>query len=184
MSIASRVKTAFDFIRLNDYENALIYISIVVDATSKKNSPSGTSQSERNKNFIDTNQNFIYRFSTGGAVSIGENGNYIYPSGSLGKTLYKLVRCGLLHDGILPSYFVMLDGSGIGNIIMADLDAEKPIGFGVSKELLVALLLVVVTSPINKREWIPGGLLLSAYGNDININNIWGCREFLDEYRF
>jgi hypothetical protein len=36
MSIASRVKTAFDFIRLNDYENALIFISIVVDATSKK----------------------------------------------------------------------------------------------------------------------------------------------------
>jgi len=184
MSIASRVKTAFDFIRLNDYENALIYISIVVDATSKKNSPHGTSQSERNKNFIDSNQNFIYRFSTGGAVAIGENGNYIYPSGALGKTLYKLVRCGLLHDGVLPPSFVMLDGAGIGNIITAASDLDKPIEFGISKELLVALLLVVVTSPVNKREWIPGGLLLTTYGKKIDINNIWGCREFLGEYRF
>lgn len=184
MSIAFRVKTAFDFIRLNDYENALIYISIVVDATSKKNSPHGMSQSERNKNFIDANQNFIYLFSTGGVVSFGENGSYIYPSGTLGKTLYKLVRCGLLHDGVLPPSFVMLDGSGIGNIITADSDLDKPIGFGISKELLIALLLVVVTSPVNQREWIPGGLILSAYGKKIDINNIWGCREILGEYRF
>jgi hypothetical protein len=179
MTIAKRVKTAFDFIDQRDFENALIFTSIVVDATSKKEFSKGMRQSERNKRFIDENQDFIYRFSTGGMVSV--TGTLEYPTGTLGKTLYKVIRCGLLHDGVLSGQFVMLDGSGIG-AMRSTFDEHKPMGFAISAQLLVALLLLVITSPKNKSEVIDEGLQFSIYNIKSDVNTIWGDRVHLNSY--
>jgi hypothetical protein len=179
MSISKRVKTAFDFIAQNDFENALIYISIVVDATSKKEYPKGISQSQRNKNFIDDNQDFIYRFSTGGSVSV--TGTLNYPTGTLGRTLYKIIRCGLLHEGVLPKSFVMLDGLGLGGM-RTNLDINKPMGFAISANLLVALLILVITSPENRNEIIDDGLYFSIYNISSEVNTVWGDRTHLNVY--
>jgi hypothetical protein len=92
MPISNTVTQALKFINGSDFENALLYTAISLDATSKKELRSGLSQSERNKKFVDLNQDFIYRFSTGGMVSIGPTASINYPSGTLGKTLYKMIR--------------------------------------------------------------------------------------------
>jgi len=179
VSIAKRVETALDFISKGDFENALIYISIIVDATSKKEGSSGMSQSNRNKKFIDDNQDFIYRFSTGGQVSV--TGTLNYPTGTLGQTLYKIIRCGLLHEGILPNTFVMLDGQGLGGI-RTSLDQDKPMGFAISAHLLIALLILVITSPVNSAESINGGMEFTIYDINTQVNNIWGDRSHLNSY--
>jgi hypothetical protein len=179
VSIAKRVETALDFISKGDFENALIYISIVVDATSKKESPRSMSQSNRNKKFIDDNQDFVYRFSTGGQVSV--TGTLNYPTGTLGRTLYKIIRCGLLHEGILPDTFVMLDGQGLG-FMRTNIDQDKPMGFAISTYLLVALLILVITSPVNRRESINGGMDFTIYDITSQVNNIWGDRSHLNSY--
>lgn len=181
MGIAKVVKTAFDFINKKDFENALVYTSIAVDATSKKEYQKGMSQSARNKKFIDDNQDFIYRFCTGGQVSVTGTGTITYPTGTLGRTLYKTIRCGLLHDGVLPKNIVMLDGPGLGGI-RTNIDRGKLAGFAISTELLIALLLLVITSSKNKSELIDSTLMLDVYNMTTEINTIWGKKSHLSTY--
>lgn len=178
MTIAERVRSALEFVSIKDFENALIQISICTDATSKKEQKA-KSQSERNKLFIDSHQDFIYRFSTGGEVSV--TGALNYPTGTLGRTLYKVIRCGLIHEGVLPKEFVFLDGQGLGGI-MTSADINKPPGFGISAYFLLSLILLTITSPINKLEKIGNNMSFTVYDKKVVVDEIWGDRNHLLTY--
>ena len=181
MAISNTVTQALKFINHRDFENALLYTAISLDATSKKELRSGLSQSVRNKKFVDLNQDFIYRFSTGGFVSLGPEASLNYPSGTLGQTLYKLIRCNLLHEATLPNGFVFLEGAGLGGM-RTDKDINTATGFGISSELLISLNLLVITSPSNSQEKLIDSLTINLYGLSIDINTIWGDRSALQNY--
>ena len=145
--MVNRVIEAIEKIQINDFENALIQISIGLDGVAKSKYPN-IRTTERCVKIIEEYRDFIYRFSTLGKVSIGENGNVKYGGDledkNLGEIIYKVIRCGLLHEGKLPNdnSFVFTNGFGIGGFEISDNITE--FGFIISTGLLLSLCLIII----------------------------------------
>ena len=145
--MVKRIIEAIEKIEKNDFENALIQISIGIDGVAKHKYPQ-LRTTERCIKLVDEYRDFIYRFSTLGKVSIGENGNIRYAGRFEGKTLgeimYKVIRCGLLHEGQLPedNSLVFDIGYGIAGIRIAGNITE--FGFLISRSLLLSLCLIII----------------------------------------
>jgi NADH:ubiquinone oxidoreductase subunit 6 (subunit J) len=75
----------------------------------------------------------------------------------------------------------MLDGQGLG-AMRTNADQGKPMGFAISAHLLIALLILVITSSVNRRESINGGMEFTIYDITSQVNNIWGDRSHLNSY--
>jgi len=152
--MVNRVIEALEKIQINDFENALIQISIGIDGVAKYKYPNfGTS--ERCVKIIEEYRYFIYRFSTLGKVSVN-GGNIIYGGAfkdkNLGEILYKVIRCGLLHEGKLPEdkSFVFTNGFGIGGFNLSENTTE--FGFIISTSLLLSLILIIIEND-NSEEY-------------------------------
>lgn len=168
--IAQRIHQALKHVHSSEFEDGLIQLSIALDATSKKELRSGISQSERNTQFIDNHRDFLYRFSTGGAVSV--KGSIIDPQGTLGRLLYKVIRCGLLHEGVMPNGFSFLKGMGVGGFAVNTenlFESSQFSGFIISSNLLDALCMVVIASEINYRESFTYKATYQNYGVKIEV---------------
>lgn len=144
--MVKRIIEALEKIEINDFENALIQISIGIDSVAKKKYPKLKS-AERCIRLIENYRDFIYRFCTCGKIKILNNGNIIYSDfegKNLGEILYKVIRCGLIHEGKLPKNqtFLFGEGYGIGACRVGDSNSE--FGFLVSRSLLVSLCLIII----------------------------------------
>lgn len=142
-----RIIEAIQKIEKNDFENALIQISIGIDGVAKQKYPN-LKTTRRNINLVNEYRDFIYRFSTLGKVSIAEKGNVRYGGKFKGKTLgeilYKVIRCGLIHEGKLPedNSLVFDIGYGIGGFRISGNTTN--LGFLISRSLLLSLCLVII----------------------------------------
>ena len=184
MSVSNRLLQALEHLENDDFENALIQLTIAIDVTSKSLSRPGVSQSQRNKKFIDDNQQFIYQFATAGFLNVTGSINYVTPTGAtrtFGDVLYKLIRCGLQHDGILSDYFVFLRGKGIG-AVRTPVDKHTNSGFGISKDLLLSLCLVVLCATCNANENFNQEIAYTLYGLTVDLNQYWGDDALLQFY--
>ena len=143
--IVNRVIEAIKKIQKNDFENALIQISIGIDSVAGFKYPN-IKTTERCVKIIEEYRDFIYRFSTLGSVSVTGNINYsgAFEDKNLGEILYKVIRCGLLHGGKLPEdkNFIFTNGSGIGSFKFSDNITE--FGFIISTGLLLSLCLIII----------------------------------------
>ena len=160
-----RIFEAIEKIEIGDFENALIQISIGIDGVAKIKYPE-LNTTKRCIKLIDDYRHFIYKFSTLGQVTIRENGNVLYAGEFKGKTLgeiiYKVIRCGLLHDGKLPdnNSFVFGGGLGIGAFKFGDPDPK--FGFLISKGFLLSICLVIIENDTSE-----------------DYNELLGYKEFL-----
>lgn len=62
------------------------------------------------------------------------------------------------------------------------LDKDKPAGFAISKDLLMALSLVVISCSSNVNERFKMEVSYSHYGLTLDLNEYWGEDKLLDEF--
>ena len=174
MAIRDRVKEAIDKLNLNDPVNALIQISIAIDATAKKVYP-GKKTSFRCKKFLEDNRGFISRVAFGKLEIQGPMLFVMDPSQNSKKTktleeiLYHLVRCSLLHEGELPNEVQITTRNSIG--ITKDGKVLLPIN------MIWAMILAVIGSHVNRSERLPPGYTASIGNQTIDLNDFWGNKE-------
>ena len=186
MSIGNRIDEAIEKLKSGDFENALIQISIAIDATATKkfNNEKKVGKRVRNfiseieeteavsrtfaRNFIMEYQDYLMHFQMDGRVKIATAAIYYGDKGSLGDVLYKSIRCALLHNADISDQVVFKPGSIMG------MEYGK---FIVSEKLLWGLVLILIGQEVNARQSLKS-LHKAYYDNtEISLNDMWGKEE-------
>jgi hypothetical protein len=169
MGISNRIKEAIDKLHLGDPINSLIQISIAIDATGKKAYP-GKKTSYRCRTFLRENQAFITKVAFG---KLEIQGPVIYQMKTGRKTLeqvlYDVVRCSLLHEGVLPN------GVKVTNDTVFGMTADGKVL--ISANLIWAMILAVIGSEVNVNESLPELYTASIGEKTIKLNDFWGKKE-------
>ena len=180
MSIAKRIIEAYDKMNIRDTEAALIPASIAVDATAKKEYPELKRTDKAYKQFLHKNLELITRVAFGGnkAITNSLRIKYKHPKiktdkeglCSIEQVWYHVVRCGLLHDGCLPSSLRFI----WQNTIKVDDDLlVLPATF------VYGLMFAVIASPVNISESAPHNYGITCGENCALLNDLWGQKDRL-----
>ena len=155
MSIAKRIIEAYDKMNIRDAEAALIPASIAVDATAKKENPD-LKTGDAYKQFLHKNLELITRVAFGGnkAITNSFRIRYNHPQiktdneglCSIEQVWYHTVRCGLLHDGCLPSSLRFIWQTAI------KVDDDLLV---LPATFVYGLMFAVIASPVNINESAP-----------------------------
>ncbi len=168
MSIGNRIDEAIEKLKSGDFENALIQISIAIDATATKKFNNEKKVGKRVRNFIMEYQDYLMHFQMDGRVKIATAAIYYGDKGSLGDVLYKSIRCALLHNADISDQVVFKPGSIMG------MEYGK---FIVSEKLLWGLVLILIGQEVNARQSLKS-LHKAYYDNtEISLNDMWGKEE-------
>src|SRR5258705_292085 len=97
----SALSKSFALYNANDLDNALIQLCIALDATAKNEYPRIKKVGERFKTFVKANQDIItfFTFNTNMFIDC-QFGDY-----TIEQFIYKVLRCGLLHEGEVSTMF-------------------------------------------------------------------------------
>ncbi|MBR9865870.1 MAG: hypothetical protein GYB18_02010 [Oceanospirillales bacterium] len=170
-AIGNRINEAISKVAAGDFENALIQVSIAIDASGKKKRPN-KSVGVRYKEFIRDHESLIYFMIVGIKSSAKPVMSFPTMNGEtidIAHAYYKSVRNGLLHDGEIGDKLEILEG----NVIR-----YKDEKISISATILWALILAVVCDPINSDEKLEGKhTLTTSRGEKIHIHESWGKQE-------
>ena len=163
MTIAERVVECIEKSAANQTENALIQVCIALDATAKNEHPTTKKVGKRFKAFIQSNHDVITFFSL--------NGNIVKNTFRVGdltftEMVYKVLRCGLLHEGELPK---LLKFAPPGQTVsFSDQLWHLPTTF------VTGTLLAVIGAATNANHRIGPNYKVTFAGKDFPINDLWG----------
>jgi len=167
--VGKRINTAIDHILNEDWENALIQISIAMDATTKKKWSKKMAVGRRISNFIKEYEQLIYLLSSNGSWHLGCGGYIAYDidgkKTELPKIYSKLIRGALVHGGEELSDKFVFEKQKIG------VESGKII---INQGYLLGFLLSVVVDPVNKDESCKNNPMIFYMGKNIFINSLWG----------
>jgi len=167
MSIADRVVECMHKYETNDLDNALIQVCIALDGTAKKEYPKVKKVGERFKAFIRENQDIISFFTFNGMVFIDcKFGSY-----TLDQFIYKVLRCGLLHEGGIPTMFKFGEPGTPATLSDAQWSLPKTFIFGT--------LLAVVGASSNLKQVTGDHYKVVILGNEFKLNDLWGNAEII-----
>ena len=162
MSVADRVTECINKYNANDLDNALIQLCIALDGTAKNEYPRIKKVGERFKAFIKANQDIItfFTFNTNMFINC-QFGQY-----TIEQFIYKVLRCGLLHDGEVPTMFKFAEPG-------------EPISIGdkqwcFPKTFVFGVLLAVIGASSNSKQSVAEQLGVTVMGNSFKINELWG----------
>jgi hypothetical protein len=178
--IGKRVAEAFVKLHSADYEGALIPTSISVDATAKK-ARTGEGTGAAYKGFLRDNLNLITRVAMGGGgiSNLNLGGGYSHPKlhpnadgfFPVEQLLYHVVRCGLLHEGCLPSEIQFV----------AEARIEGGARLTVPAGFIVGMLAAVVVAPVNAGERVPVDYgFVFPTGRSARVNELWGRPDLVE----
>jgi len=169
MSIGNRIDEAIVKLISHDYENALVQISIAIDATAKKKFNNEKKVGLRIRKFINQHESIITHFSMLGSFKIECKGNVIYgDKGSIGNIAYKSIRCALLHEGDVSKNITFKEGVTMG------MENNKYI---VTDNMLWGLVLILVGEEVNKNQSLINKHQVTCFGKTIDIGSQWGNLE-------
>jgi len=168
MAVGERVQEALIKLKEHNVDNALIQLSIAVDATAKKMYPQ-LKNAQRIKRFLTVKRAFIWWCLFNGipdsnsqlCLSFADKG-YV----SIEDIMYKYIRCSLLHEGemhenIIFDYVEYFKVNADSSLIL-------PVGY------LYAILWAVISSDENKGEKMNCDFF-SCFGKEkVNLNDYWG----------
>ena len=162
MPVADRVIECINKYNSNDLENALIQICIALDGTAKKEYPDIKKVGERFRAFIKANMDIITFFTFNTNIFINcQFGEY-----TIDQFVYKVLRCGLLHEGELSAMFKFTEPSELISI------ATKQWRF--PKTFILGTLLAVIGASSNSKQRVSDDLSVTVMGNRFRINELWG----------
>lgn len=184
MTIGKRIGEALDKWAAKDADAALIAVSIAIDATAQKAYGKGGRGSY--KQFIRDNMPLITRVAFGGSVAGAINLNVpaeyrakcpdmkADANGLCGleEIFYHVVRCGLLHEGVLPANLnVHFKSTGEFNV--------QPDLLEVPASLIFGFAVAVVGAPANVGERIEERFAFNLNGMCVPFNRLWGKKDQL-----
>jgi len=166
MSIGNRVDEAYMKLLSGDLENALIQLSIAIDATAKKKFNNEKKVGKRVKTFVNEYEDLITHLSMVGQLRIFATGGVSYGNkGDLGEVLYKSIRCALLHEADISNQVVFKSGT------MTGMENGK---FIVTEQLLWGLLLILVGEETNSSQKLKQDHRMIFNDQNLDLNNLWG----------
>jgi hypothetical protein len=167
MSIADRVTECINKYNANDLDNALIQLCIALDGTAKNEYPRIKKVGERFKAFIKANQDIItfFTFNTNMFIDC-QFGQY-----TIEQFIYKVLRCGLLHQGEVSAMFKFAEPG-------------EPISIGDNqwcfpKTFIFGALLAVIGASSNSRQSVAEELGVTVMGKSFKVNELWGHAELV-----
>jgi hypothetical protein len=167
MSVADRVSESINKYNSNELENALIQICIALDGTAKKEYPRIKKVGERFKAFIRDNMDIITFFTFNTNVFI----NCKFGEYTIDQFVYKILRCGLLHEGELSAMFKFTEPG-------------EPVRIGKKqwcfpKTFIFSTLLAVIGASSNTDQRVADHLEVIVMGNRFRINELWGQADLI-----
>ena len=175
MAIGDRIDEAIVKLIANDYENALVQISIAIDATAKKKYNGEKKVGIRVRKFVDENEDLLTHCTMNGQlkfVATGEGEVRYGDKGRIGQVVYKSIRCALLHEADISDNVVFLQGPTLG------IHEGK---FIVSDNMLWGLVLILVGDQTNKNQKLKGTHSVRCFGVTLEINKLFGKLEKIKE---
>ena len=162
MSIADRVTECINKYNSNDLDNALIQICIALDGTAKNEYPRVKKVRDRFEAFVKVNQDIItfFTFNTNMFINC-QFGEY-----TIEQFIYKVLRCGLLHEGEVP-------------IIFKFTAPGEPISIGdkqwcFPKTFIFGTLLAVIGADSNANQKLSDDITVIIMGQNFKVNDLWG----------
>lgn len=178
LNIGKLIAESIDHLDKGEIDQALVDVSIAIDATAKREYQA---KGKRHfKDFIRQNMQLISRAGTVNITCQAMRFRLKHPDlrpgadGEVGleDILYELVRCGLLHEGDLPSCIRFGQEMVFANDGMV---------ITLPKHLIFGLILAVVVSPMNSDQAIPAKYVYKAVGGSLDVqlvlNDCWGRRD-------
>jgi hypothetical protein len=167
MSVSDRITECAAKYGANDLDNALIQICIALDATAKKEHPKIKNVGERFKAFIKSNQDIITFFAFNTNIFIDcQFGEY-----TVEKFIYKILRCGLLHEGDVPSMLKFTQPGEATTISNRQWQLPKTFIFGT--------MLAVIGAPSNAGQVSSDDMIVVIMGQEFKMNDLWGHSEVI-----
>lgn len=168
MAISDRVHEGLLKIDEHDIDNALIQLSIAVDATAKKMYPK-QKIGQRIRSFLAEKRDFIWWSLLNGLPNA--NGEFCLSFADKGyvsieEIMYKYIRCSLLHEGEMPTS-ITFDYVEYFKV-NADSSLILPVGY------LQAILYAVISSWVNKSEKMKYDFYICFGKEKFNLNDYWG----------
>lgn len=164
-AVCKRIESCIASYNQRDYESCLINLFPIIDSTAKKRRPS-FGVGKRMRAFINDELSIITTIGMSATFVGGVFGSYSIP-----QVVYKLGRNSLIHDGSLDE---RLSISEDGSFTLSDDNFILP------KAFIMGMMLAVISAKENKNEKLDrGDILIEICGKDININDLWGNREFV-----
>jgi hypothetical protein len=162
MPISDRVLECIKKYNENDLDNALIQVCIALDGTAKREYPKVKKVGDRFKSFVKANQDIItfFMFNTNICIDC-QFGEY-----TIERFIYKVLRCGLLHEGEVPEMFRFTEPG-------------QPIIIGskqwcLPKTFIFSTLLVVIGAASNSNQSAPDDIGVIIMGQRFKVNDLWG----------
>jgi hypothetical protein len=162
MPISDRVMECITKYNADDLSNSLIQICIAIDGTAKKEYPKIKKVGKRFKIFIRDNQDIITFFTF--------NKNFFidcqFGEFTIEQFIYKILRCGLLHEGDIPTMLEFVtpgEPTTIGN--------RK---WRLPKTFIFGTLLAVIGASSNTTQTLPGDMEVTIIGQTFKVNELWG----------
>lgn len=169
MSIGNRIDEAYIKLVSDDLENALIQLSIAIDATAKRKYKKEKKVGKRIRKFVDEYEDLITHFSMAGQLRVFARDGISYgDKGSLGDVVYKSIRCALLHDGDISENVVFRKGQVLG------MDGGK---FIVTDQLLWGLILILIGEEGNSNQSLKQPYNMTFNGAVLELDELWGNLE-------
>jgi hypothetical protein len=166
MSVGNRLDEAIVKLYSNDLENALIQVSIAIDATAKKKFKNEKKVGNRIRLFVNEHEDLINHFAMNGQLKLITPGGVQYGSkGTIGQIMYKSIRCALLHEGDISSNVVFKNGPVIG------MEDDK---FLVTDNMLWGLVVILIGEEVNSREKLKQNHTIQCWGKSLALNEYWG----------
>lgn len=166
MSIENRIATAYKHFFDDDIENALIQLSIAVDAYAKKKYKI-KKVGQRIKTLLNDNMEVISLVGTMGYLKAP---SLTFPDGKLESILYESVRCSLLHEAEVSERIEFIKGNQL--FVVSD-------KLGLNENFVLGLLISIIVDDedkiLNLRE-IPD---ITFRDKQIKIADIHGNRKAL-----
>ena len=174
MSIATQLSGAMKKLIADEFEDAVVGVSVALSATARREEPD-LGDKAACRSFLDSNLDVISKIAWvafGVAMPINfryrrlDKRNPGIAVCSMSEMLYDVVRCTAVHEAKLPDNLIFVRVP----IIKTGNDGELVLPI----DLIYGLLMAVVASPKNSGERIDGDPLFHFGGKSASINNFWG----------
>lgn len=158
-SISRRIQACIKYANAGEYESAMVNFFPALDKTAKKRRPK-CGVGERIRRFISDQEAIITAIATGHIFqNISMNGV------SFPEAIYKFGRTPIVHEGELDPRLTFNDAGGlqIGNT------------WNLPSSYITGLCVGVMVAQENAQEFINAPLRLIIFGNEFQINELWGA---------
>jgi hypothetical protein len=157
--VSRRIQQCIEHIQQQDWEGALVNLFPALDKTAKKRRPKA-GVGERIKAFLEEEESLI------SAVATGNVFKGIHIDGvSITDALYKFGRTSIAHEGELDPRLEFNTG---GSLVIGQDKWNLPTGY------IVGMSLAVVVAPENSKESVDAKLGFSLFGEQHQLNSLWG----------